>query len=542
MTGMAVSATRLLIHPVATTIRLRHDERMKAQRPFAELLTTVEMGEADRLTIAAGTPGIALMEKAGVAVADEAARLLRPEQGRVLMLCGPGNNGGDGFAAGRVLRERGCDVAMALLGSTAALKGDAAEACRRWNADVLPLTTIEPDGFDLVIDGLFGAGLARDLDGEARMTVESLNAWAARTGKPVVAIDVPSGVDGNTGAVRGVAVKASSSVTFFRLKPGHLLLPGRIHCGRLIVADIGIGETALNQIRPRLFENTPVLWRSHFPALAIDGHKYTRGHALVATGGPTTTGAGRLSARGALRIGTGLVTIASPREALAVNAAHLTAIMLLACDTPEDLTSILSDPRKTAFAIGPGYGVGEATRFMVATALTNSEHARATVLDADALTSFAGHGDELKRLIAAAPGPVVLTPHEGEFGRLFDASGALKLADASAADPLPSLDRARNAAGAIGAIIILKGPDTIVAHPDGRASIAANAPPWLATAGSGDVLTGFVAGLLAQNMPPFEAASAAVWLHGEAAARFGRGLIAEDISESLPGVLQALLD
>ncbi len=502
---------------------------MMNARDFAELLTTTEMAEADRLTIAAGTPGIVLMENAGAAVAAEASRLLGRSGLEALVLCGPGNNGGDGFVAGRLLRQMGYGVTMALLGDPQGLRGDALEAFRRWDAPVIPLRDASPAGSDLVIDGLFGAGLARDLDGEARAAVERLNAWSAASRKPVVAIDVPSGLDGDTGAVRGASVRATSSVTFFRLKPGHLLLPGRVLCGRTIVADIGIGSGVLDAIAPKTFENAPPLWLRDFPHPAVEGHKYVRGHALVATGGATTTGAGRLSARGALRAGAGLVTIASPREALAVNAAHLTAIMLLACDGPAEFEAILADRRKTAFAMGPGFGIGPATREMIAAALTHHGHARATVLDADALTSFAGEAEALARLIACAPGPVVLTPHDGEFARLFGDLEGSRLA------------RARSAAAQIGATIVLKGPDTVVAHPDGRASIAANAPPWLATAGSGDVLTGFVTGLLAQGMGAFEAASAAVWLHGAAAQAFGPGLIAEDIGEALPRVLRDLL-
>ena len=466
-------------------------------------------------------------------MAEESARLLGSRGERVLVLCGPGNNGGDGYIAARLLRERGYRVEVALLGETSALKGDAAEASGRWDAAVAPLEAASFDRVDLVIDALFGAGLARDLDGVAAACVERLNAWSAATKRPVVAVDTPSGIDGNTGLVRGIAVRATCSVTFFRLKPGHLLLPGRVHCGRTFVADISIKGDVLQDIRPRTFENAPALWIEAFPTPKIDGHKYVRGHAVVATGGATTTGAGRLSARAALRVGAGLVTVASPREALTVNAAHLTAVMLTACDTPDDLAAVLADHRRNAFAIGPGFGIGPHLRAMTDVALTDQGHKRAVVLDADALTSFAGHGDALKQMIEAAPGPVVLTPHEGEFARLFGPMG-INLAAAR-------LDRARRAASAIGATIVLKGPDTVVAHPDGRASIAANAPPWLATAGSGDVLTGFVTGLLAQDMPPFEAASAAVWLHGEAAAEFGPGLIAEDIAEALPKVLRWLL-
>ena len=516
---------------------------MDTQPAFTELLTPAQMGEADRRTIAAGTTGIALMECAGAAVAEEVARLLPSDSNRVVALCGPGNNGGDGFVAGRILRERGFQVTTALLGDADTLKGDAAAAFRLWDGPLADIASISFDRADLVIDALFGAGLARDLDGQARALVEQMNAWASRTGRPIVAVDVPSGVDGATGSLRGAAPRAASTVTFFRLKPGHLMLPGRALCGRIVLADIGIPSDVLDEIAPQTFANIPALWRRHFPTPRIDGHKFSRGHTLVLTGGATTTGAGRLSARGAIRAGAGLVTVASPREALAINAAHLTAIMLTPCDTPLDLRNILADQRKNAVVLGPGFGLGEHTRAMAAVAMERNglRTSRSLVLDADALTSFAGDVEGLRDLIAAAPGPVVLTPHEGEFARLFNSDGSLRAGATGDVAVLPRLDRARAAAHAIGATIILKGPDTIVAHPDGRASIASNAPPWLATAGAGDVLAGFTAALLAQGMPAFDAASAAVWLHGEAARAFGPGLIAEDLPETLPLVLRQLV-
>ena len=513
-----------------------------------ELLTTSEMAEADRLSIAAGVSGLALMERAGAAVADCAAGLA-PDGRGVVVLCGPGNNGGDGFIAARLLRERGLGVRVQLLGEVNRLRGDAAEAARRWAGPVEPCSTLDLEAAGLVVDGLFGAGLTRDLDGEARVLVERVNLWSRTSGKPVVAIDVPSGVDGDTGAVRGASIVASATVTFFRFKPGHLLLPGRTLCGEAHLADIGTPESVLDTICPKTFADAPELWRALLPAPGVGGHKYSRGHALVLSGGPWATGAARLSARAALRVGAGLVTLASPREALGINAAHLTAVMLTPCDKPADLASILRDPRKNALVMGPGAGVGKATMDLVLEALRSDPpdraRDRALVLDADALTSFADDPRGLGRAIKRAGKPVLLTPHEVEFFRLFNHEGRLleSMIEPRIADETPfhsKLERARTAARESGAAMILKGPDTVIASPDGRAAISFDAPPWLATAGSGDVLAGFAGGLLAQGMPLFEAACAAVWIHGACARALGPGLIAEDLAEAIPGVLRGL--
>jgi hydroxyethylthiazole kinase-like uncharacterized protein yjeF len=349
---------------------------------------------------------------------------------------------------------------------------------------------------------------------------------------PILAVDLPSGINGNSGAVMGTAVTATRTVTFFRKKPGHLLLPGRLHCGTISVADIGIPDSVLAQIAPQIFENTPALWRGYFPAPREAGHKYDRGHAVVASGPSWSTGAARLAARGALRAGAGLVTIASPREALAVNAASNLAVMVRPVDGAGELTRFLADRRLNAFGIGPGVGVGEPTCELVLAALSGE---RAVVLDADAITSFSDHPQRLgDALLRRRDQATILTPHEGEFSRYF---GALDQQTKVGS----KLERARLAAQITGAVILLKGADTVVAAAYGRAAIAANAPPYLATAGAGDVLTGMAAGLLAQGMPAFEAAAAAVWLHGEAGAAFGPGLISEDLPEMLPRVYHARL-
>jgi ADP-dependent NAD(P)H-hydrate dehydratase / NAD(P)H-hydrate epimerase len=490
-----------------------------------ELLTSPEMGQADRLTIAGGIPGIALMEAAGQAVANAACARLHGR--KTIVVAGPGNNGGDGFVTARILAERGHSVRVLLVGAREKLKGDAAQAVSRWSGltEAAAADMVSPDA--LIIDALFGTGVDRHVAGVPRAMIGAMN----RVQTPVIAIDLPSGINGTTGAVMGAAVQATHTVTFFRRKAGHLLLPGRLHCGSVEVADIGIPARVLDQIQGHAFANEPALWSGAFPVPKAEAHKYARGHAIVVSGGISTTGAGRLAARGALRAGAGLVTIASPVNAVVVNAAANLAIMVRPVDGAEELTKFLSDKRRNAVVLGPGGGIGESMRRQVL-AVLNSE--AAAVLDADALTSFAEAPNSLFTAIRSGPGkPVIMTPHEGEFSRLF--SGL-----SNDTQVLSKLDRARKAAALSRAVVLLKGPDTVVASPDGRASIASNAPPHLATAGAGDVLAGIIAGLLAQHMPAFEAASAAVWLHGEAAAAFGPGLVAEDLPEALPMVYRRL--
>ncbi|MDR6954416.1 hydroxyethylthiazole kinase-like uncharacterized protein yjeF [Ancylobacter sp. 3268] len=487
-----------------------------------ELLTPGEMGRADALTIAAGTSGTRLMERAGTAVAQAAARLCLPG-GRVLVLCGPGNNGGDGFVAARRLAGQGYRVTLALLGARLGLRGDAAAMADLWTGAVYDAAETDVRQADLIIDALFGAGLARDLDGEARALVERVNA----AGVPVVAVDLPSGIDGATGAVRGAAIRASASVTFFRPKPGHVLMPGRMLAGRLEIADIGIDAGVLQAIGPRAFANVPELWAARFPLPRMDGHKYSRGHLVAVAGPASATGATRLAAQAALRAGAGLVTVACPEAALAIHAAKLSAVMVRAVEDADGLAQLLADHRLGTVVLGPGAGVGPETRQKLAVAAD-----RRLVVDADLITSYAGDARGLAAALSRSPA-AVLTPHDGEFARLF-ANEASVLAAPS------KLERARAAAALTGAVLLLKGPDTVVASPDGRAAIAANAPPYIATAGAGDVLAGMVGGLLAQGMPAFEAACAGVWLHGEAGREAGPGLVADDLVEALRPVYRRL--
>ncbi|TCH97265.1 NAD(P)H-hydrate dehydratase [Roseococcus sp. SYP-B2431] len=458
---------------------------------LSELLTPGEMAEADRL---AGN-GPALMEAAGRAVAMAIRQRFRPR--RTLVLAGPGNNGGDGYVVARLLEQAGWDVAVAAVAPPRD-GSDAAQAAARWRGPRRGLEAIGRAG--LVVDALFGAGLARDFEGPA--------AEALRTcGAPVVAVDVPSGLDGATGAVRGFAPQAVLTVTFFRAKPGHLLLPGRDLCGELVVADIGLPASVLEAIRPRTFANGPSLWA--LPRPGAGSHKHSRGHVTVISG-REMAGAALLAARAARRAGAGLVTLACGDAASAAlhRLAEPGALVIEAEGSSALLDAILADARRDTILAGPGLPPDEATREAVSRCLAAD---RKLVADAGALTAFAGDPDGLR-------GAAILTPHAAEFARLFGPAGDDRLA------------AVRAAAADIGGVVLLKGSDTVISAPDGRAAINHNAPPWLATGGTGDVLAGLAAALLAQGMPAFEAACAAAWIQGEAARKIGPGLLAEDLA------------
>jgi NAD(P)H-hydrate epimerase len=477
------------------------------------------MRRLEKAAIDARTPGRDLMERAGSAAAAEIIRRFR--KCRTAVLCGPGNNGGDGFVVARHLHEAGWPLSVSLIGERKALRGDAGVMAKLWRGETQPLSPASIKNADLVVDALFGTGLSRALDGAAAAVVDALS----ERRPAVVALDMPSGIEGGSGRVLGCAVSAQLTIAFARKKPGHLLLPGKLHCGDVVVVDIGIADDLIAGAKCKLFENSQALWA--LPQRLPQSHKYSAGHAVVLSGGPWNTSAARLAAAAAQRVGAGLVTVASPTAALPVNAAHLTSIMLAEADTPSALSSFLSDARRNVVLLGPALGVGSETRARVRAALASG---RATVLDADALTSFEGRPEELFEAVAEFPQrPVVMTPHAGEFARLFGFGEVSKV------------DEARRAAAHSGAVIIYKGADTVAASPAGEAVINANAPPWLATAGSGDVLAGFVAGLLAQGMGALQAAAAAVFIHGEAATRLGPGLIAEDLLSEIPAILQSLL-
>lgn len=476
------------------------------------LLPPGVMAAVDRAAIAGGTPGTTLMERAGRAVARVVTRRFSPQP--VTVLCGPGNNGGDGYVAARLLHGAGWSVRVRSLVDPTTLTGDAAWARAAWSGPIEPADTNLP-ATGLLVDALFGGGLARDLDGPAHALVRAM----AEAGRPIVAVDVPSGVDAGSGAVRGAAAPAAVTVTFCRARPGHVLLPGRELAGQLVIADIGIPDDLVTRHDVGLRVNAPARWRSRLPIRTATSHKYKHGHALVVGGPAHATGACRLAARAALRSGAGLVTVACASDAVATYACTTAAVMTRVADDRDALDRLFADDRITAVLIGPAAGVDDRTLDAVTRAVSRSA---ATVLDADALTSLA--------TVPAASRPrlherCVITPHEGEFARLFALTG-------------DRLSRARAAAAQAGCVVLLKGADTVVAAPDGRASIHPLAPSTLATAGTGDVLAGIVLGLAAQQMPVYEAACAAAWLHA-AAAKERAGLIADDLPDRLGAALAA---
>lgn len=485
------------------------------------VLSNAQMYEADERTMAAGIKGADLMERAGRAVAD--AICDRRQPGRLLVMCGIGNNGGDGFVIGRLMRERGWEVRVALRGEITDVSGDAVWAAGKWMDEVEALTPEAIQDVDCIVDSILGAGLSRPIEGDLTDLLER----ASRAGAYRVAVDIPSGVSGDSGAVLGTAFKADLTVTFYRKKRGHLLAPGRFLCGELVCADIGIPGHLLDDIAPSTFENDPNLWRDDLATPDPMAHKYERGHLLVLGGGLGRSGAARLAARAGLRAGAGLVTTGCPPDGLAEYAAQQTSVMNVALKDSKALAAFIEARRVRAVVVGPGNGVDKPTKNMALAAVAAPA---GVVLDADALSVFAGAPQDLFEAIAKGQGEAVLTPHAGEFRRLF-----------------PDLDieadrigAAREAAGRVGAVVVLKGADTVIAAPGEKVLVNIHASPHLATAGSGDVLAGIIGGVLASGTGAIEAAAAATWLLGETALGLGAGLISEDLVESLPQALAAL--
>lgn len=488
-----------------------------------ELLTADEMSRAEQITINNGTPSITLMENAGRGVAEEVVRRF-PRGSKVLVCCGPGNNGGDGFVCARTLRERGYHVRLGLLCKPEELRPDPKEMARRWDETIEKLTPKSLEGAEVIVDAIMGSGLKGPVNGVVAEIIED----AVQRKLPVVAVDVPTGIDPTFGNIHGIAFEAVSTVTFFRRKTGHVLLPGKRYCGDVRAVDIGIPNSVLAEVSPQTFLNEPDFWLRYYPRLKQDGHKYDRGHAVVVSGPMESTGAARLGARAALRIGAGLVSVATSKAAFYINAAQLTSIMLAVYDGAPNLADFLMrDPRLNAVLIGPGAGASQETRDNVAAVLSSEA---TVVIDADGLTAFEQNPQELFALIQQRQSPTILTPHKGEFDRLFPELGNAE----------SKLEQAKRAAEISGGVVIFKGPDTVVSAPDGLSAITEGSPAWLATAGTGDVLAGIIVGLCAQGMSPFDAAVAAVWMHAEIARTFGPGLVSEDMSDMFPALLQRL--
>lgn len=478
------------------------------------------MGRIDSDAARSGIDSYGLMEAAGAHVA---ACVLSGYPGicRAVVVCGPGNNGGDGHVAARLLADNGVPVLR--IGMAPKFGGDAYRAHCACDQELRNFADWQPAEGDVIVDALFGAGLDRPVEGEFAVLIERV----VRSGLPVVAVDLPSGVSGRTGRPTGPCLEAVHTVTFAALKPGHLLMPGRALCGEVHVCDIGIPARLIVSDEP-VWRNHDGLYHDHLPASSASRHKYSRGHLVVFAGPLISGGAARLSAAAGLHAGAGLVSLATPPGAVLSQANHLTAIMQRSVGDADALAEWLEDGRLSAFVLGPGFGNAERARQYCGLLAGTG---RPVVLDADGLSAFAVAQSELAGLFKGDT-RLMITPHEGEFRRLFP--------DLTDDDNFSKIDRALAAARRLNAIVLYKGTDTVIAAPDGRAAVNADAPSWLATAGSGDVLAGLAGSLLAQGMPGFEAGCAAVAMHGATARRLGPGMTAEDLAARIGGTTSDL--
>lgn len=484
------------------------------------------MYRADRLAEESGVSSYQLMRNAGQCIAREIIK--RYKRGRrAVILCGRGNNGGDGFVVAKILKARGWSVQVGVLKSLKDMKNDALRASVEWKGTTfdlsLPLPKLKKkiNHCSVIVDALFGIGLNRPVKEKIKGLISAIN----KSDIPCISVDIPSGIDADSGCVLGTAIRADTTVSFFRPKLGHVLFPGREHTGNLVIVDIGIAGSVLKKITPRVFLNHPDLWAKKFPWPSYKDHKYTRGHALI-VGGEGMTGAARLAARACLRSGSGLVTISSSKSASKIYQMEMPEILNVVADRPGDLKKVISDRKKNVFLIGPGLGVSKSTLQKVLLLLSKK---RPCVLDADAISTFKGSPQKLLRLLSPR---CVLTPHEGEFNRIFPKIAKRK--------NINKVTKCILAAADSNAIVLLKGPDTVIAKPEGFAVINHNAPPTLATAGSGDVLAGIITGLIAQGMDSFDASIAGAWIHGEAANLFGPGLVADDLPNLIPQALRGI--
>ena len=474
-----------------------------------EILSASQMVKADSLTIENGISGETLMENAGVSVADFIKTKFSKR--KTLILCGPGNNGGDGFVVARHLKESGWDVDLASMIDVRSYKKDALLMAKKWNGNTISFDNIQLKNYDLFIDAIFGTGLSKEISGLTASIINKTN----KKNTDVVAIDIPSGVNSDNGEILGIAFKAKYTITFARKKIGHVIYPGKEKCGDIYIKDIDIAE---RHIKSNIMENLPDLWLKGLPFPTEEQHKYDRGHSVISGGDIDSAGAAVLSAKAALVTGAGLVTVLCPNGATPLYASKLTAVMNKPIHSTDEFSSFIKGKKVTSVLLGPGNGVSERTKKFALEALKMKKRC---VLDADAISVFK---DLPKELFNTIKSDVILTPHEGEFKRLFSFEGN-------------KVEKTQKAAKISKCTIVLKGSDTVIASPDGRTAINTNAPPTLATAGSGDVLAGIISALLANGMDSFKAACAGVWIHSQAANLFGLGLTAEDISKQIPCVL-----
>ena len=515
---------------------------------MAELLTAAQMRAIEQSAISSGSvTGLELMERAGAGVVD-AILSTWPEFSkgpfRAVVLCGPGNNGGDGFVIARLLRDRGWSVEAPLYGDPEKLPPDARTNFDRWceagdykelNEKSLGSLHSRPD---LVVDALFGTGLTRELEGDPAFLLSNLEVLREEFGVKCVAVDIPSGVCSDSGKALGAFPQVDLTVSFHAEKLGHNLERADTHSGQLVVCDIGLPRVE------RAMQRAGHVWKVETPernvlAKTPEAQKYSYGHALVLAGGAGRSGAARLAGRAALRVGAGLVTMGTPKGSWHEVATQITSIMMTKVADAADLQDLLWDTRINALCVGPGLGLDAHAQDLVETTLGLR---RPAVLDADALTMFR---NDPATLFGLLHDNCVITPHGGEFARLFPDLHA-KLTKPTAKGPAYSrVDATRAAAKRAGCVVLFKGADTVIAAPDGRCALHSaqydRAAPWLATAGSGDVLSGMITGLMARGVAPMLAAETAAWLHVECALRFGPGLIAEDLPEQLPGVLRNVL-
>lgn len=483
------------------------------------VLNTKDCAACDQFAVEKGVSSQQLMTNAGHAVAEAIRN--RWSVRSVQVWCGPGNNGGDGFVVARKLVEVGWPVQVFLLGRLEDLRGDAAWAAGQWSGATQPAEASALQGGALIVDALLGAGLNRPLEGQAAELAEAIR----RAAGPVVAVDLPSGLSGDARGAPGLHAPAQLTVTFHARKPAHVLEPHASSCGEVVCADIGIPDGWLNVVTPVARLNAPALWHDTLPRPGAGDHKHAKGRLVVFSGGASATGAARLAAEAGLRAGAGLVTLASPPSALLVNAQASTAVMVRRWSEPAGAGDLLAELRATAAVLGPALGLGETSREAVASSATAGI---ARVLDADALSSFA---EDPAALFSTLGPQDVLTPHEGEFCRLFP-----DIAETGR----NKIERVHEAARRAGCTILLKGADTVIAAPGEVPVVNRHADPALATAGSGDVLAGLIGAWLARSVPPFTAACAAAWLHGDAGRHLGAGLTAEDLPKGLAERLQSL--